>query len=159
MEWVDKLEAKSGWREVETTEVSRLERRAVGLAAGEAGLTLAEGKNLVGELARLILQTQMEEFTTCARVCRDCLKLRRLRDQRTRTVQTLFGSRKLSSKPAQVSGKSHPGQDSSSARISKSGARRHAPNAQHEISPARPSSAPCSSCEVSVTMPRPGRSP
>ena len=92
MEWVDKLEAKSGWREVETTEVSRLERRAVGLAAGEAGLTLAEGKNLVGELARLILQTQMEEFTTCARVRRDCLKLRRLCDQRTRRVQTLFGT-------------------------------------------------------------------
>jgi hypothetical protein len=57
-----------------------LERRVVGLTAEEMGLTLAEGKNLLGELARLILQTQMEEFTTCARVCRDCLKLRRLRD-------------------------------------------------------------------------------
>ena len=48
-----------------------------GSTAEEVGLTLAEGKNLLGELARLILQTQMEEFTTCARVCGDCLKLRR----------------------------------------------------------------------------------
>ena len=44
----------------------RLERRVVGLTAEEVGLTLAEGKALLAELARLILQTQMEEFATCA---------------------------------------------------------------------------------------------
>ena len=54
MEWVVKLEAKSGCGEMETIEVGRLERRVVGLTAGEVGLTLAEGKNLLGELARLI---------------------------------------------------------------------------------------------------------
>lgn len=92
MEWVLKLEAKSGWGEVETIEVGRLERRVVGLTAEEIGLTLAEGKNLLSELARLILQTQMEEFTTCARVCRECMKMRRRRDSRTRKIQTLFGT-------------------------------------------------------------------
>jgi hypothetical protein len=92
MEWVVKLEAKSGWGEVETIEVGRLERRVVGLTAEGVGLTLAEGKNLLGELARLILQTQMEEFTTCARVCTDCMNLQRLRDRRTRKIQTLFGT-------------------------------------------------------------------
>jgi hypothetical protein len=92
MEWVLKLEAKSGWGEVETIEVGRLERRVVGLTAEEVGLTLSEGKSLLGELARLILQTQMEEFATCARVCRDCMKLRRQRDNRTRKIQTLFGT-------------------------------------------------------------------
>jgi len=69
---VVKIEAKSDWGEVERIEVGRLERRVVGLGAEEVGLTLAEGNNLLGELARLVLQTQMEEFTTCARVCRDC---------------------------------------------------------------------------------------
>jgi hypothetical protein len=64
----------------------------LGLTADEVGTTLAEGKNLLGELGRLILQTQMEEFITRARVCGDCLKLRRLRDQRTRKDQTLFGT-------------------------------------------------------------------
>jgi hypothetical protein len=92
MEWILKLEAKSGWGDVKTIEVGRLERRVVGLTAEEVGLTLAEGKALLGELARLILQTQMEEFATCARVCRDCMKLRRRRDSRTRKVQTLFGT-------------------------------------------------------------------
>jgi hypothetical protein len=91
MEWVVKLETRNGWGEVETIEVGRLERRVSGLTADEVGMTLAEGKNLLGELGRLILQTQMEEFITRARVCGDCLKLRRLRGQRTRKVQTLFG--------------------------------------------------------------------
>jgi hypothetical protein len=86
MEWVVKLEAKTGWGDVETIEVGRLERRVVGLTAEEVGLTLAEGKALLGKLARVILQTQMEEFATCARVCGDCLKLRRRQDSRTRTI-------------------------------------------------------------------------
>jgi hypothetical protein len=64
MEWVVKLEARNGWGEVETIEVGRLERRVVGLKAEEVGLTLTEGKSLLGELGRLILQTQMEEFIT-----------------------------------------------------------------------------------------------
>ena len=78
--------------DVETIEVGRLQRRVVGLTEEEVGLTLAEGKALIGELARLVLKTQMEEFTTCARVCCDCLKLRRLRDGRTRKIQTPFGN-------------------------------------------------------------------
>jgi len=50
------------------------------------------GRGLLAELARLVLQTQMEEFATCAHVCRGCLTLRRPRDGRTRKVQTLFGT-------------------------------------------------------------------
>ena len=38
--------------EVETIEVGKLERRVVGLTAEEVGLTLTEGKGLLGELAR-----------------------------------------------------------------------------------------------------------
>jgi hypothetical protein len=92
MEWVVKLEARSGWGEVETIEVGKIRRRVVGLTAEEVGLTLAEGNDLLGELDRLVLQTQMEEYTTCARVCPGCMKLRRQRDGRTRKVQMLFGT-------------------------------------------------------------------
>jgi hypothetical protein len=90
MEWVLKLEAKSGWGEVETIEVGKLERRVVGLTEEELGLTLAESKNLLSELGRLVLQTQVEEFVACARVCGDCLNLRRLRDQRTKNPDSIW---------------------------------------------------------------------
>jgi hypothetical protein len=84
MEWVIKLEAQSGWGGLETIEVGRLERWVVGLTAEEVGLTLAEGKALLRELALLILQSQREEFAACAEVCRNCMKLRHWQDNRTR---------------------------------------------------------------------------
>jgi hypothetical protein len=62
MEWVVKLEARSGWCEVERIEVATINRQLVGLTAEEIGLTLAEGKDLLGELGRLVLQTQMEDL-------------------------------------------------------------------------------------------------
>ena len=92
MEWRIKLEARSGWGEVETIEVARFKRRVVGLTAEEIGLSLEEAKQVLAELQRLVLQTQMEEYTFCARVCPACLKMRRQRDGRTRTIQTLFGT-------------------------------------------------------------------
>ena len=53
---------------------------------------MRKAKGALAELQRLVLQTQMEEYTFCARVCRACFKVRRQRDGRTRTIQTLFGT-------------------------------------------------------------------
>lgn len=92
MEWRIKLEARSGWGEVESIEVAHIKRRVVGLTAEEIGLSLDEAKQVLAELQRLVLQTQMEEYTYCTRICPTCLKMRRQRDCRTRTIQTLFGT-------------------------------------------------------------------
>jgi hypothetical protein len=92
MEWRIKLEARSGWGEVETIEVGHFKRHVIGLTADEIGLSLEEAKQVLAELQRLVVQTQMEEYTFCARVCPTCLKMRRQRDCRTRTIQTLFGT-------------------------------------------------------------------
>jgi hypothetical protein len=92
VEWTIKLEARSSWGEVETIEVGRLKRHIVSLTADKFGLTLAEGKDLLSELQRLVLRTLTEEHTMCARICSECLTLRRQRDCRNRTIQTLFGT-------------------------------------------------------------------
>jgi hypothetical protein len=92
MEWRIKLEARSVWGGVETIELASFKRRVVGLTAEEIGRTLEEAKQILAELQRLVLQTQMEEYAYCARVCPACLKMRRQRDSRTRTIQTLFGT-------------------------------------------------------------------
>jgi hypothetical protein len=80
MEWRIKHEARSGWGEVETIEVAHFKRRVVGdrpvPRPGKAG----------AELQRLVLQTQMEEYTFCARVCPACLKMRRQREGVGRSV-------------------------------------------------------------------------
>jgi hypothetical protein len=58
------------------------------VAVAPEQLTPAEGKDLLAELQRLVLQTQMEEYVMCARVCRERLTLRRQRDCRTRTLSS-----------------------------------------------------------------------
>jgi hypothetical protein len=95
MEWTIRLEAKTGWGEVTTCEIGALHRSLGDLTADGVGLALAEGKALLAALQQRIVQSQIDEYVTCARVCPDCLKLRLLRDQRTRTLQTLFGTVKV----------------------------------------------------------------
>jgi hypothetical protein len=95
MEWTIRLEARTGWGEVTTCEIGAVRRGLGDLTADGVGLGLAEAKALLAELQQRIVQSQIDEYVTCARVCRDCLKLRRLRDQRTRTLQTLFGTVKV----------------------------------------------------------------
>jgi len=92
MEWTIRLEAKTEWGEVTTYEIGAVRRSTVDLTADSVGLSLAEAKALLAELQQSIVQCQIDEHITCARVCSHCLRLRRLRDQRTRTLQTLFGT-------------------------------------------------------------------
>jgi hypothetical protein len=57
VEWRIKLEARSGWGEVETIEVASFRRRVVGLTAEEIDLSLEEAKRVLAELQRPMLQT------------------------------------------------------------------------------------------------------
>jgi hypothetical protein len=63
-----------------------------GLTADEIGLTLDEAKTLLAELQRRMVESQIEEKIACARVCTQCLRSQPIRDRRTRTLQTLFGT-------------------------------------------------------------------
>ena len=67
-------------------------RRVAGLASHEVVLTLDEAKELLAELQRRIVQTQIDEKVFAARICSDCLNVRPIRDRRTRVLQTLFGT-------------------------------------------------------------------
>lgn len=95
MEWTFRVEARTGLGEVTTFEIGSLHRNLGDMTAVGVGLTLAEAKTLLCELQQRIVQTQVDAYITGARVCPDCLQVRRLRDRRTRTLQTLFGTVKV----------------------------------------------------------------
>ena len=95
MDWAIKLEATTGWGKVTTWEIGVLHRSLGDVSADGVGLSLADAKVLLAGLQQRIVQGRIDEYVTCARVCPDCLNLRRLRDQRTRTLQTLFGTVKV----------------------------------------------------------------
>ena len=92
MKWTIRLEARTEWGEATSYEIGALRRGIDDLTADGTGLTLREAKVLLAELQRRIVQSQIDEYVACARVCADCTKLRRLRDRRTRRLQTLFGT-------------------------------------------------------------------
>ncbi len=69
-----------------------MERRVIGLEAGDIGLKLDEAKALLAELQRHVVQTQIDEKVMHRRICPECLRARTVRDQRTRVLQTLFGT-------------------------------------------------------------------
>lgn len=92
MQWTIRLEARTGWGDTETDEIGTVSRRVTGQSADDVGLLLDEAKAVLAELRRRMVQSQVDEQVTCARVCSDCLRMRRIRDRRTRTLQTLFGT-------------------------------------------------------------------
>lgn len=96
MEWSIKLEARTGWCEVRTVQVGEIDRPSASLTDDRIGLSLDEAKRLLCEVQKHIVQSQVDEQVTRARICSDCLRTRRIRDRRTRTLQTLFGTVKVS---------------------------------------------------------------
>jgi len=70
MEWRIKLEVKTGWGEVTQVEIASLSRRIIAATDEDIGLSLAEGKAIVAVLQQAIVTTQIDEYVTCARVCR-----------------------------------------------------------------------------------------
>ena len=82
MEWRIKLEATSGWGEVETIEVAHFKRRVVGLTAEEIGLE--EAKQILADLHASLPNTS-------APVSVQHASKRRQRDCRTLTIQSCSG--------------------------------------------------------------------
>jgi hypothetical protein len=69
MRWTIRLEARTGWGETQTYEIGPISRRVTGLDADEAGLLLDEAKAVLAEPRHRMVQSQIDEQVTCARVC------------------------------------------------------------------------------------------
>jgi hypothetical protein len=79
MQWTIRLEARTGWGETETYEIGTNSRPVTGLRADEVGLLLDEAKAVLAKLQRRMVQSQIDEQVTCARVCSTCPRMRRIR--------------------------------------------------------------------------------
>jgi hypothetical protein len=92
MEWTVRLEAMTGWGEVETVEVVSIARPVLAATADNVGLSLAEAKSLLTRLQEAMVRGQVAEYLHCRRVCPDCLSFQPVKDRRQRRLQTLFGT-------------------------------------------------------------------
>jgi hypothetical protein len=89
MEWTIRLEAKRGWGEVETVELTTITRPVLAATVDDVGLSLAEAKSLMAKLQEAMGRRQVAEYLYCRRVCPDCLTLQSVKDRRQRRLQSL----------------------------------------------------------------------
>lgn len=86
-----RIETEFGWGERRVHDVGVLERRSTEACAEEFGLSLAEGKAILKEIQRAVLQDQVEEISEIERVCQTCQTYLPIHDRRSRRIDTLFG--------------------------------------------------------------------
>jgi hypothetical protein len=86
-----RVEVTTYWDETETFEIDHLERPYRELEPAKVGLSLAEAKDLLHELQRVVVAAQAEEVCMLRRFCTRCHRFLELKDRRIRKVDTVFG--------------------------------------------------------------------
>jgi len=86
-----RIETEFGWGECRSHEIGVIERCCIDASEDGLGISLAEGKSILKEVQRAVLQDQVEEISEVARVCRHCHSYLPVHDRRKRRVDTLFG--------------------------------------------------------------------
>ena len=86
-----RIETEFGWGERRVNEVGVFDRSSPEATAENLGLSLAEGKLILKEIQRVVLQDQVEKMCEIERVCRTCQTYLPIHDRRSRRIDTLFG--------------------------------------------------------------------
>jgi hypothetical protein len=86
-----RIETEFGWGEKRSHDLGTVERDSVCASEEGFGLSLAEGKSLLKEIQRVLLQDQVEEISEVSRVCRFCGSYLAVHDRRESRIDTLFG--------------------------------------------------------------------
>jgi hypothetical protein len=92
MEIVVRVELITGWGNVNTIEVGRIERPSQTLDPESVGLSLADGKQLLHNLQQAVIPAQADEICGLRRICRRCHRWTALKDYRRRKVDAVFGT-------------------------------------------------------------------
>jgi hypothetical protein len=87
-----RVEITSDWNKTATFEICHLERSYRQLEPGNIGLSLAEGKDVLHRLQRIVVAAQAEEVCMLRRFCTRCHRFLDLKDRRIRKVDTVFGT-------------------------------------------------------------------
>ena len=86
-----RIETEFGWGERRVHAIGGLERSSIDASEAGLGLSLAEGKSILKEIQRAVLQDQVEEISEVERVCPTCSTYLPVHDRRPRRIDTLFG--------------------------------------------------------------------
>lgn len=88
-----RVEVTTDYGETATFEVCKIDRPYRELEPAKVGLSLAEGKDVLHELQKIMVAMQAEEVCMLRRFCTHCHRFLDLKDRRIRKVDTLVPCR------------------------------------------------------------------
>src|SRR5450631_3273886 len=91
MEFVIWVETRVACRTADIKQVASVERPGGIKAPEEIGLSLANGKVVIGDIQRRIVEMQFQVESKLSRLCPNCQSLQRVKDSRPRSFRTVFG--------------------------------------------------------------------
>lgn len=91
MEFIVGVETRLAGKTLAVKEVAKVDRCANGAAPEEIGLTLQEGKDILYQVQRNIVQTQIQVQGVASSRCMHCSGPQLVKDIRTRQIRTVFG--------------------------------------------------------------------
>lgn len=86
-----RIETEFGWGERRVHGIGGFERSSIEASEESIGLGFAEGKSILKEIQRAVLQDQVEDISEVERVCATCSTYLPIHDHRPRRLDTLFG--------------------------------------------------------------------
>jgi hypothetical protein len=92
MKWTIRLELTPDGNPPITYDIGTITRRIDDLCPEEIGLTLEEGQQLPRRVEVQIIGSQAHAYALCRRPCVHCGNPERIKDGRTKCVQTVFGA-------------------------------------------------------------------
>jgi hypothetical protein len=92
MKWTIRLELTPDGNPPITYDIGTITRPIADLSPEEIGLTLEEGQQLLRRIQVQIIGSQAHAYALCRRPCVHCGKPKRIKDIRTKCVQTVFGA-------------------------------------------------------------------
>jgi len=95
MEFIVWVETRLAGKTLAVQEVARFDRCASGIEPEEIGLTLQEGKDVLRQVQRNIVQTQIQVQGLASSCCMHCSGAQLVKDIRTRQIRTVFGRIKV----------------------------------------------------------------
>jgi hypothetical protein len=91
MEFVIWVGTRIAGRTANRQEVAKIERPASLGAMEEIGLTLRDGKTVIKEVQRCVVEMQFKVESKLRQHCLNCQSLQTIKDSRTRSLRTVFG--------------------------------------------------------------------
>jgi hypothetical protein len=92
MKWTIRLELTPDGNPPITYDIGTITRPIADLSPEQIGLTLEEGQQLLRRVQVQIIGSQAHAYALCRRPCVYCGKPKRIKDIRTKCVQTVFGA-------------------------------------------------------------------